>query len=99
MSKVKITPLFGRVLLERPKREKIGSLILPADSQKRHATLRCKVLAKGPNADDSVKVGSQVVIGMHAGAWVNAEGEPVTRPDQAEFYIVNDEDILFEVSA
>lgn len=91
-------PLFARVLLERPKLEKKGSIIIPEAAQTRHATLKCKVLAKGPTADESIKVGSYVIIGQHSGAWISAEGAPVPMLEDSDYFIVNDEDILCEVS-
>lgn len=89
-----IRPLFDLVLLERPKAERIGSIIVPRDAQKRHATLRCKVLAKGPNADASIPVDAQVLIGIHTGTWVNADGRPVADHTTAEYFICQDKDIL-----
>lgn len=89
-------PLFARVLLERPKADKIGSIILPDQERLRHASMKCKVLAKGPTADESIRVGATVLVGQHAGAWLNAEGKPVSKPDDADFFICQDEDILLE---
>ncbi len=93
-----LKPLFGRVLLRREKAEKIGSIILPDDAAKRHATLKCEVLAKGPQADETIRVGMQVIVGQYAGAWLNAAGNPVPKPDDAEYYVCLDEDIIAEVA-
>lgn len=88
-------PLFARVLLERPKTEKIGSIHLPAESQKRLALLKCRVVACGPACDENIQPGQQVVIGRHAGDWINADGVPGLPPDDTvEYFIVQDEDIL-----
>lgn len=97
---MEIKPLFARVLLKRARAEKIGSIILPNDVRKRHASLKCRVVAKGPGADDSIRVGSDILIGQYAGAWLSADGSPVPdeKSDEAEFYIVNDEDIIAEVA-
>jgi co-chaperonin GroES (HSP10) len=90
-----VKPLFARVLLERPKEEKIGSVLLPEESKKRLARLKCQVLAVGPNADPAIKVGQAVLIGRHAGDWINADGLPGIPDDTTkEFFIVQDEDIL-----
>ncbi len=89
-----IKPLFDLVLLERAKAEKIGSIIVPRDMQKRHATLRCRVVAKGPNADESVPIGAWVLIGIHTGTWINADGRPVADQSTAEFFICQDRDVL-----
>ena len=92
-----LKPLFARVLLQREKFAKYGSIIIPADQQKRYANTRCKVLAIGPNADESIEVGSMVLIGQHAGAWINADGNPASDADGEQYYIAQDEDILCAV--
>jgi co-chaperonin GroES (HSP10) len=89
-----IKPLFDLVLLERQKAERIGSIMVPRDMQKRHATLRCKVLAKGPNADESIPIGAEVLLGVHTGTWINANGRPVADEATAEFFMCQDKDIL-----
>ena len=80
-------PLFARVLLEREKVEQIGNILLPTDAALKHATTKCRVIDKGPQADEQIRIGSWVIIGQYAGAWVNAEGKAVSNPDDAEFYI------------
>lgn len=91
---MKLKPLFARVILRREKFEKFGSIIIPQDQQKRYATTRCTVLAKGPDADESIEIGSTVLIGQHAGAWINADGNPASDADGEQYFIVQDEDIL-----
>lgn len=93
---MKLKPLFARVLLKREKFEKAGSILIPTDQQKRYASTRCVVLAKGPEADEQIEVGSTVLIGQHAGAWINAEGKPAGEGED-EFYIAQDEDILCSI--
>lgn len=92
-----LKPYFARVLLRREKFEKAGSILIPTDQQKRYASTRCVVLAKGPDASDQIAVGSTVLIGQHAGAWINADGKPASEGDD-EYFIAQDEDILCEVS-
>lgn len=88
-------PLFARVLLERDKPQKIGSIHLPEESKERLALLKCKVAAVGPTCDETIKPGQQVVIGRHAGDWINSEGVPGLPPDDTkQYFIVQDEDIL-----
>lgn len=94
-----LKPLFDRVLLEREKAEKVGSILMPDEAQKRHATLRCRVVAVGPTADDSIQVGRTVLIGQHSGAWLNASGKPNTTTTDGDYFIVTDVDILCEVVA
>lgn len=89
-----LRPLFARVLLAREKFEKVGGIIIPDDAQKRHATTKCNVIATGPTCDESIQIGMSVLIGKYAGDWINVDGKAVALPDDAEFYIVQDEDIL-----
>ncbi len=91
---MKLKPLFARVLLRREKFEKSGSIIIPESQHKRYSSLRCIVLGKGLEADPSIKVGSTVLVGQHAGAWVNAEGNPAADNDEEEFFLCQDEDLL-----
>lgn len=93
-----LKPLFARVLLEREKAAMIGNIVIPDEVRARHSGLKCRVLAVGPNADDQINVGSWVLIGQHAGAWLDENGAPVATADDAKLYIVQDEDILCEVS-
>ena len=93
---MRLQPLFGRVLLERNRVEKIRNIILPDSAKERFASLRCRVIALGPTAE-GVKPGEMVLIGRNAGAWLDKDGNPVPQePDEGEtaFYIVQDEDIL-----
>jgi co-chaperonin GroES (HSP10) len=90
-------PLFSRVLLERVKADKIGNIHIPEESQKRMAATKCRVLAAGDTCEDSIKslVGKYVVIGRHAGDWVNADGIPgMPSDDTHEYFICQEEDIL-----
>ena len=89
-------PKFSRVLLKREKPGKIGSIHLPDEFQQRHATTKCFVVDKGPNAADQITVGSWVLIGKFAGDWIDSDGKAV--PD-GEFFIVQDEDILCELES
>ena len=94
-----LKPLFARVLLERVREEKTeGGIIIPDDVQRRHSKNRCTVVAVGPNCDETVQVGQTVVVGRHAGDWTNEEGVPgVPPPEVKEWFICQDEDILFVV--
>ena len=95
MSKLK--PMFARVLLERLRPEKIGSLLVPKIYQTRNAPLLGRVLAKGDTADLSVKVGSWYTFGQHAGVWVNPDGVPVAREEDQHYFVCQDEDLICEV--
>ena len=57
-------PLFARVLLGRPKEEKIRGVIIPEESQRRLAKNRCKVLDVGPTCNPEIKnlIGQDVLI-------------------------------------
>lgn len=90
-------PLFARVLLERPLEEKVGNIIVPNESQKRLARLRCRVIATGHTCEPEIRdlEGKEVLIGRHAGDWINADGLPGIPPDTTkEYFIVQEEDIL-----
>lgn len=93
---MKLVPLFGRVLLERKRVEKIGNILIPDMAKERHASLKCRVLALGEHAD-GVVVGDIVLIGRNAGTWLDKDGNVVPKePEEGEtaYYIVQDEDIL-----
>lgn len=93
---MRLKPLFGRVLLERNRMEKIGAIILPDSAKERHASLKCKVIALGDNAE-GVEEGQTVLIGRNSGAWLDKDGNPVPRepePGEIAYFIVQDEDIL-----
>ena len=90
----RLEPLFARVLLQRKKAEKIGSIIIPSEASQRHATLRCIVLAVGPTADKSIQVGDTVLIAQHSGAWISREGKVGAFAADDEWFVTQDEDIL-----
>ncbi len=98
-----LTPLFRRVLLKREHAEKKGSIIIPKSAQLRHATLRCTVVAIGPDVNDKtvtntiINVGDEVIITRHAGAWLDESGHPVDDVETATFYVIQDEDIICTV--
>lgn len=98
MENVPIRPLFARVLLKREKPEKMGSIIIPTEAAKRNAPLRGVVLATGPTADPTIKPGRTYLIGQFAGTWLNAKGQVIPGGDEAEFFMVQDEDLLAEVT-
>ena len=97
MQTVPIKPLFARVLLKREKPEKIGSIFIPTDAAKRNAPLRGVAVATGPTCAPTIHVGRTYLLGQYAGAWVNEKGQVVPAGDDAEFFIVQDEDLLAEV--
>lgn len=93
----KLQPLFARVLIRRERFASKSSIIIPDDAAKRNAPAKGVVVAVGPTADESVKPGMTVLFGQYAGAWINPDGTAVTRPDEAEFFVCLDEDIIAEV--
>lgn len=98
-----LKPLFRRILLKRAPAEKKGNVWVPKHLQLRHASLRCVVVDVGADVNDKditstvITVGDTVIIGKHAGAWLDSNGSPVDDPETAEFYIIQDEDILAKV--
>lgn len=90
-------PLFARVLLKRKRFDKsAGGILIPSDAQKRLASLRCTVVALGPTCECDLKPGDEVLIGIHAGTWVNEDGSPVTEPEKAEYFVCGEEDIILK---
>lgn len=98
-----LQPLFSRVLLEREVAKKIGSIIMPKTTQMKFASLQATVIAIGPDVNDSersdtvINVGDKVILGKHAGCWLNEDGTPADDADSAKYYIVQDEDILCKI--
>ena len=92
-----MTPLGGRILLYRKAAKTTsGGVILPDDVAKRNASLRCTVVACGPACEWGLKPGDDVLIGRLAGTWVNPEGKPITDIDEAEYFVVMEDDILLK---
>lgn len=104
MSDVKYKPLFGRVLIKREVKEKIGNVLIPDNIQKRHANCDGVVMALGSTADQSIKIGDRVIFGRHAGVWLDAtyglvrdpKGNPlgVSDKDDGTMFLCQDEDLL-----
>jgi co-chaperonin GroES (HSP10) len=81
-------------LLRREKPDKIGSIHVPQEFAVRQASTKCKVIDKGPQADEQIRIGSNVLIGKFAGEWIDESGSPVP---EGEYFIVQDEDIVAEL--
>lgn len=98
-----LQPLFSRVLLRREVAKKIGSIYMPEQTQLKFSSLKATVVAIGPDVNDlersmtRIEVGDIVIIGKHAGCWLDEAGNPVEKADDAVYYIVQDEDILVKV--
>lgn len=94
-----LRPLFARVLIKRDKLNG-GSIIIPHEAARRNAPSTGTVLAAGRSCEDEVKalLGKKVLFGQHAGAWVNEDGTAVTREEDQEFFVCQDEDIIAEVT-
>lgn len=106
-SSVKYKPKFGRVLIKREVKEKIGSIII-ADP-KRYATCEGVIVGLGETAGwaetfneegervaiQTLKSGDKVIFGRHSGAWLDATyGNKGEMNDDGEFFICQDADIL-----
>jgi co-chaperonin GroES (HSP10) len=95
---MELNPLFSRVLIRRERfASKSSSIIIPEEAAKRNAPVKGEVVAVGPGADASIREGMTVIFGQYAGAWINAEGAAVAGPEEAEFFVCMDEDIIAEV--
>lgn len=91
-------PFRSRVLLRREKLRKVGNIIIPDNAQTKHSSLVCEVLAVGEDANPRLKPGMRVRIGQYAGSWLNTDGQSTIKNEEAEMFIVNDDDILTEVT-
>jgi co-chaperonin GroES (HSP10) len=102
----KYEPKFGRVLIKREVKEKIGSIII-ADA-KRHASCRGKIIALGETAGwteaytesgeqapvQTLKIGDEVIFGRHSGAWLDSTYSNGHDNDDGSLFICQDADIL-----
>lgn len=100
-------PKFGRVLIKREVKEKIGSIII-ADA-KRYASCEGVIAALGETAgwtsvptdsgestyQQTLKVGDRVLFGRHSGAWIDATyGTNGADNDDGSLFMCQDQDIL-----
>lgn len=84
----RFVPLFARVVIERPKKEKEGSIIIPDGVQKKYAPTKGVLIDAGEGCCESVKdiIGKTVYFAKYAGDWLEVGGK--------EIFICQDEDIL-----
>lgn len=101
----KYEPKFGRVLIEREVKEKIGSIYIPEAQQKRSAACIGKIIALGETAGwtetlhsdpiQTLKIGDTVIFGRHSGAWLdNTYDAKGGDNDDGKLFICQDQDIL-----
>ena len=93
----RLEPMFARVLLERERPQQVGKIIIPDTAKIRNAPCKGRVIAVGPNADPSIKVGEWYIFGQHSGAWVNTEGRPAATVDDEKYFVCQDEDLIARV--
>jgi len=98
MSELPLNPLFDRVLLQRPRQTKIGSIHIPEQFAKRNAPTRGMCVATGAACDETIEIGKSYVFGVHAGTWINADGMAVPNDDDGEFFVCVDTDLIAEVN-
>jgi co-chaperonin GroES (HSP10) len=105
-SPIKYKPKFGRVLIKREVKEKIGSIII--SDPKRHATCEGVIVGLGETAGwtetfdqsgeriavQTLKIGDQVIFGRHSGAWIDATYTQDKANDDGTLFICQDADIL-----
>jgi len=84
---VELTPLFARVIVRaEPLNARLKtSLIIPDQAKDRDQPEQGEVIAVGPTADESLKVGQKVLWGKYAAKKL---------PWSDELWLMNDEDIL-----
>ena len=91
-----LTPLGSRVILKRD-RLKSEHIIITDTASKRNAPMKGTIVAFGAACEWPLVVGKEYLHGRHAGDWVNADGSP-TVPEDGEFYIIDEADLLAEVN-
>lgn len=104
-SSVNYEPKFGRVIIKREIKEKVGSIILP--DAKRYARCEGVITAMGETAGwveiyqdgervpvQNMKIGDYVIFGRHAGAWLDATYMNGNENDDGTLFICQDADIL-----
>lgn len=104
-SNVSYLPKFGRVLIRREIKEKIGSIILP--DAKRHARCDGVIVALGETAGwvevfedgervpkQTMQIGDHVIFGRHSGAWLDNTYTNGSENDDGSLFICQDADIL-----
>ncbi len=84
---MELTPLFARVIVRaEPLNARLKtSLIIPDQAKDRDQPEQGEVIAVGPTADESLKVGQKVLWGKYAAKKL---------PWSDELWLMNDEDIL-----
>ena len=88
-----LKPLGTRVIMKRDEPKQSGSILIPDQFRKRHAATRGLCVAIGPEVE-YVKEGQEYIWGQHAGAWVTADGYPTTEEHDAQYYALNEEDVI-----
>ncbi len=91
MSKVKITPLADRVVVEAAAAEEktAGGIIIPDTAKEKPQ--RGKVVAIGTGKKDeplTVKVGDSVLYGKYAGTEINVEGKDYLIMRESDIFAV-----------
>lgn len=105
----KYQPKFGRVLIKRDIKEKVGSIIIPTDAAKRNASCDGIIIALGETAGwtdsydpsgerisiQTLNIGDKVIFGRYSGAWLDATyGSRGDMNDDGTLFICQDADIL-----
>jgi len=69
-----LTPMNNLIMLERIEKEKTtaSGLIVSADPSE---ASKAKVLAKGPQADDTIDIGDELIVDYNKGYQVKYEGK------------------------
>lgn len=99
---VKYQPKFGRVIIRREIKAKIGSIFIP--DAKRHARCEGVIVGLGETAGwveipekgyvQTLKIGDNVLFGRHSGAWMDSTYTDKAENDDGTLFICQDADIL-----
>lgn len=96
---MRLRPVLDRVLIKREKFNG-GSIIIPDEAAKRNAPSVGIVIDVGEGCAESIQElkGKKVLFGQYAGAWINEDGTAVTKEEDKELYVCQDEDVIAEVT-
>ncbi len=88
MANIPFKPLFARVLLQRAKVDKIGSIILPDSATNKYNPEEGIIISVGHTVDTEVEelIGKKVMFAKYSGAWIKICDE--------EYFMCQEEDLL-----
>jgi co-chaperonin GroES (HSP10) len=88
MTNIPFQPLFARVLLQREKVQKIGTILLPATTSDRYNPDEGTLIAVGHTVEPEIAdyIGKKVMFAKYSGAWIKVKDE--------EYFLCQEDDLL-----